>query len=83
MSDAFRYISVYHHRELVENNVKRPGLLNRYWLLHPNSLEENLLVNCTFFGTVPLSLLHSYLTKRFLFILLKHFTSVLCIKCEG
>jgi hypothetical protein len=64
LSDAFRYISVYHYRGLVETNVKRSGLLNRYWLLlHPNALEEFLLVNCRFFGTVPLSLLHWYLTK--------------------
>ena len=49
LSDAFRYISVHHHRRLVETNVKRPGFLNRYWLLYPRAPEESLLMNCKLF----------------------------------
>ena len=52
LSDAFPYISVYRHRGLVETKVKRPGVSKRYWLLYPNALEEILLINCRFFGTV-------------------------------
>ena len=64
---------MYHHRGLVETNVNRPGLSNKYRLSYPNALEENWLMNCRFLGTVPLFLLHWYLKQRFLFILLKHF----------